>query len=296
MILGLPYITQGQISAVFDSDKLKEFKKTKTVFFHRKDDDPELLEKILKEVWTLTEIEVASYRKMPAYLKEKGYSYFSINAKWYEYSNIPEYLYIDLKLWMHEGNDERVLSEISLDSDSTILNVFKENKDEPVEGLLHLYTDAKIGNWQPGFLKGYLKFINNQIIKNEEHEKYERVKNVEELNNLSKKTLYIPEYSLKDSEKSSIEKTFEDYHYKYQVLSDEELSNKIINDEQPFYYLSFVYLGAKGVLSIYNSKTHKMIYNRFSTTLSTGELLSRDTESISEQIEKSVKKMRKNKR
>jgi len=297
IIVGCPYLAQSQISAIFNKKDLKELKETKTVFFHRKDDDPELLEKALKEVWTLTDIEVASYRKMPAYLKQDGYSYFSINAKWMESSDGPDKFYIDLKLWMPEGKGEETLSEIALHPSNEVFHVLRENRTEPMEGLIYLYTDAELGNWQPGFLQGYLGLLNDQLKEEEERAKYEGIMEMDQLATLAKKPLYVPEYCLRSPYDDSVreaKEVFDEYLYKYEILSDEDLSNKILNDEEPFYYLLFAHIGARGALSIYNSKTHKMIYH-------TGgvvgiQLSPKNTELISEKIEKSAKKMRKNKR
>lgn len=291
-MLGLPYVTQGQISAIFSKKDLKKLKETKTVFFHRKYDDPELLEKVLKEVWTITDIEVVSYRKMPAYLREKGYSYLSMNGHWNGKSPISHQLFVDLKLWMYENNEEVILSEISIHPDGHVLKYLKENHRDPEECILYLYQHAELSNWKPGFLKVYLGFLNNQLKEEKKRDRYKSVVDIEQLAALKNKTLYVPEYCLRgyDNRIQDRKKIFEKYNYKYLILPDALLSYKITSAEEPFYYLLFVYTGKKRSVSIYNSKTQEMIYHTGGTF--TFSLTPNNIKSISQKIEQSTKRNR----
>jgi len=59
------------------------------------------------------------------------------------------------------------------------------------------------------------------------------------------------------------DKLFEDYKYPYKVIPDMELSDKILTETDPFYFLLFVRVGSGKVIMVINSKTGEVVYSRY---------------------------------
>lgn len=118
-----------------------------------------------------------------------------------------------------------------------------------------------------------------------------------ELKKLTNNKLYIPSYMTikyngwtgKDSEgdDENIQKIFKKYDYKYEVISDEELNRKILNNEE-LYYLRYVRMNAERFLQVVNSKTGEIIYRNYITGLSY-KIKSKHIKELNSKIKKASK-------
>ncbi|MFL0132968.1 hypothetical protein, partial [Tenacibaculum maritimum] len=160
-----------------------------------------------------------------------------------------------------------------------------------------LFTDDVFFNYKPGFLKNYFQKINN-LIKNEDIYWMYEDDYLPELKKLTNNKLYIPSYMTikysgwmgQDSEEDdeNIKDIFRKYDYGYEIVSDEEISNKILNNEE-FYYLRYVRMNTERFLQVVNSKTGEIIYRDYIMGLSY-RIKSKHIKKLSRKIKKVSKK------
>jgi len=121
-------------------------------------------------------------------------------------------------------------------------------------------------NWYPGTLKNYLLELSIELQKGVKTDLIEDKADKDELKMLRKDVLYCteddlmsPEYT-KDKD-SYVAKLFTDYKYRYKILKNIELDEKIIADYEPIYYLLFIHNTTAGkVLAIINSHSGETVY------------------------------------
>jgi hypothetical protein len=160
-----------------------------------------------------------------------------------------------------------------------------------------LYTGDVFFNYKLGFLKNYFQKIND-LIKNEEVYWMYEDDYLPELKKLSNHKLYIPSYMTikyngwkrQDSEKNdkNVEDIFKKYDYQYEIISDEDLNNKILNNQE-LYYLRYVRMNAERFLQVVNSKTGEIIYRNYITGLSY-KIKSKHIKDLNKKIIKASKK------
>ena len=137
-------------------------------------------------------------------------------------------------------------------------------------------TDCDYGghfrNWGLGYAKNLFQQLAIYLKKGKEkklHFENEFV-NKAQINKLRRDTLFIPQYLLIkerlfiSQEKKRDESMFEDYKKKHQLLSEEELNDKIVNCTKPFYYISYVHDDASKWFCVVNAFTGEVVYCDFS--------------------------------
>ncbi|WP_179335018.1 hypothetical protein [Winogradskyella costae] len=123
-------------------------------------------------------------------------------------------------------------------------------------------------NFHLGYIKNYFQILNNKLTDNESLKIRDDIKNKDKLKELKSKTLYVPNWLLKEYSTFKLmvtkvlksEELFEDYKYDYKVLSNEELNSKILNKDD-FYYLMHTSYNGEKVITIINSLTGDVIYS-----------------------------------
>jgi len=160
-----------------------------------------------------------------------------------------------------------------------------------------LYSEDVFYNYKPGLLKNYFQKINN-LIKNEEGYWMYKKEYLPELKELAKRKLYIPAYlgikydawKANDKKKNEdyFKQIFKDYDYQYEKISDEDLSNRIL-DNQDFYYLRFVRMNSEKFVQVVNSKTGEIIYRDYIPGFSYN-LKSKHIKNLNKKIKKALKK------
>ncbi|WP_237274670.1 hypothetical protein [Tenacibaculum ovolyticum] len=160
-----------------------------------------------------------------------------------------------------------------------------------------LYTKDIFRNYKPGFLKNYFQKINTQLTKNEKYWLYGS-DHTNEIKELKNKTLYIPKYldikfhPFKGTESSEgderIKKLLEKYQHKYEVIKANDISEKIMNNEE-FYYLRYVRMNTDRFIQIVNSKNGEIIYREYIHGMSYN-LKSKNFKKLNKTIFKALKK------
>ncbi len=159
-------------------------------------------------------------------------------------------------------------------------------------------------NSNTGFLKNYFQKINDLISKNENYWLYENDYK-KELALLSKEVLYIPSYfkikydrdkygnlfSKNDEKinKEYIDDLLSNYNYKFTFISDEDLNQKILDNEE-LYYLTYVMSNKQKFMQIVNSKTGEVIYRDYiADVVSSKNVKGRHINIINKIIEKALR-------
>jgi len=152
-------------------------------------------------------------------------------------------------------------------------------------------------NWSEGLLKNYLQGFMWYIAQNKKFfDDYTDIYEKDKMELLKHDTLFIPdfaftEYSLsnkiKDTpvlvtknntkvgiakEKQNMKIICGEYKHPYKIISSKELSNKLLHDAKPFFYLMYVVDGTFKNITIINSATGENIYFTYSPKIERKEL------------------------
>ena len=153
-------------------------------------------------------------------------------------------------------------------------------------------ADGHIRNWGPGILKNYLQNLMGLLEKGEEKWLYAKVNNDRALRQLNRKTLYVPDYVLTkfnkftgdESQKHEEDDLFKKIDLKYKIIPTGELNEKILKEEEPFYYLIYIKSSTDKYVSIINSQTGEMIYSVYSPA--SYNIKQKDFKSLVKEIQK----------
>lgn len=273
----------GPSQKKFDKKNLEKFKSVKTYFVCRDTDDIEKFNIELKKVWNVSEIEVIPFSEFKT-MEHDNAAFFSLGGldrtlttfrsnratngiSASERAN--SYYY--LNLWMmgksKKGKPERLsFARIEL------FPAFKDFQGMAVSqnAMDYLYNESTLKNWNLGFLKTYLGAINKDLKKGEERWLYENEYS-DKLSLLETKTLYVPDYILTkfnmfNGDESTVRDAgslFKKYEYKYKVVSTEELSELIINSNEPIYFLSYVKSSTDKYIYIFESQSSNILYSKY---------------------------------
>ena len=290
-------------SSKFKKGVLEKFKNTETIFLLSGIYDKSEYDKILKTSWNVTPYKIVDSEnfEIEDYISDK-YSiaqlagFKRIKQMKYGGTSTSLFTYVDIKIYDSEEIFKKLnklspkkrakkKNDIINDNSSNIARFYIFTKDDFIHTSLSkdmntivnsLYNDDVFFNYKLGFLQNYFQKINNLLKEEQIYWMYED-DFLPELKKLASKKLYIPSYMTikyngwtgQDSEEDdeNIEDIFKKYDYKYEIISDEELNNKILNNEE-LYYLRYVRMNAERFLQVVNSKTGEIIYRNYITGLS----------------------------
>lgn len=147
-------------------------------------------------------------------------------------------------------------------------------------------------NYRIGYLKNSFQSINNMLFNQNYRDIYEYFVNKSELKKVKNKKLYLDEdfiygynpYKIKEKESFTNEELFQDYEFKYEIVSSEALNNKILDAKEDFYYLMYNQLNSNKILTIINGKTGEIILQEHKTM--SFNLKPKDLKQLSKSIEK----------
>lgn len=254
-------------------EAIQKLRNSQTVFFYRTEDDLLELRKALEDVWTVSELFLYPFSEIGS-LNLKGKSYFVIEGLQTVSSGYTTLnnTYIFLKLYMDftdkKGNDFRQ-SFARVDLFPTVESQHEISKKDEDEVLNYLYTGAEISNWTSGFLRNYLKNINDLLEKGGERGLYKSEDEIPTISQLADKTLYIPDYTLVRISKFSLgsglqdpEKLLKNYPYPYEFKSASEISDMILNGED-IYYLVYTKSSTEKFFIVYHSTSGEIVFNAY---------------------------------
>ncbi len=312
-------------SSNFKKGVLEKFKNTETIFLLSSIFNKQEYENILKDSWTVTPykiVELENFNITEYFGKDFNIAQLSgfKRTRDMQYGGgqvVNLHAYIDIKLYdgkeilekleklkpeQHSKKINDILEANSYDiarfyifpKDDFIVTALDTNMNTTVNSL---YTEDVFFNYKLGFLKNYFQKINNLIKDEEVYWLYED-DYLPELQKLKNNTLFIPSYiSIKfkpfkgeDGEENNenIEDIFDKYDFKYEIIDDEKLSDKILATE-PIYYLRYVRTNAERFIQVVNSITGEIIYRNYIAGLSY-QIKSKQIKDLNSTILKASKK------
>jgi hypothetical protein len=309
----------------FKKGVLDKFKNTETIFVFSNIYEKDIYEKVLKNSWDVTPYKIVNVNDFNIldYIGEK-YSigrlegHKTVVYKKSGSSTTYLHMYFDIKMF----NGDKILEKLNKLSPkkrkkkekvNNIIDMYSINlarfllypKDEFIHtSMLHeidkivqtLYTKDVFFNYKPGFLKNYFQKINS-LLKDEKVYWMYKKDYLPELKNLANNKLYIPSYMTikynpwigKDSKinDEEIKGIFKTYNYQYEIISDEELSKKIMNNQE-FYYLRYARENSEKFLQVVNSKNGEIVYRNYIPGFSYN-LKSKHIKDLNKKIAKALK-------
>jgi len=297
---------QGKLKKI-DIETFNAFKKTTTVFVLSDLYDYEAYDNVLKEVWTVTPYKIVNYKdyKESEYKNEKysvailaGLKKTFENSKGGEWYKIRFFLKLEM-FYKKKGKykTKKIAKIFFYPKDEIVWDVIaSETKDEKVLNT-KWFTDDVYFTYNRGFLKNYLQKINELITNNQSFWMYKSYSKPK-LKELTKRILYIPMYvtskfnALKGEdgkvENKEILELLKIYKYKYKIIDDEILSDKIIDNED-IYYLRYSRIVTERFIEIVNAKTGEVVYKEYKAGLLNYNIKEKNIKSLNKAIVKSSK-------
>jgi hypothetical protein len=198
---------------------------------------------ILDKAWTINEIEIIQKEDIKKYVKigNSFIKFKSISVN----TGKSSYAFNYLKLGVVNKIKKKKDGGVSWFEDFYGVVFFTTNVDARMD--MVKMKDTVYGDlldYRLGYIKNYVQQLNTGIRDSKSYNIYDDYVNEKHIKNLKEKKLFIPQnmiygfnaFTGKAREKSSTE-LFEDYTYDYEVIDENELSDNILNNEEPFYYL-----------------------------------------------------------
>ena len=264
---------------------LDALKGTTTLFTLQYKDynDKVAYEKAIRSVWTITPFEIIKPDEINNYMDKSKYSIFSFGGFVTARSgpNMTS-IHIAYDLWMpvikkNGKTDQKYFARVQIYPDNKTIytaytNKYKRDADFSSTMLSFIYNDAKIYSWGPGYIKGYLKLVNDRLLSNDERGPFVEVSEKNALASLKTDTLYIPDYvkikfnMFTGSEKED-DAADEDlkavYPFPVKFISAGELNNLILNGDKPVKYLVYIKSSTDKFINVYDSKDNSLIYAQY---------------------------------
>jgi hypothetical protein len=279
-------ICKSQVSyfgkSLLNSQKLDVFKKTTTLFTLQYSDYAELekFDQAIKKTWTITPYKIIKPEELSPYDMLANYSFFYFDGYAEKLDSVTNVNVVyALKLVTPSKKpkvkEESILATVTLFADRNT-NLLVETQDQQFGSkrsiknnlLSNLYNKSSLLNWSPGLLTGYLKQINDGLLANEnctlDYQFYNKVR----LPELAKETLYVPEY-IKEVFSSRLALLppsgiiAEPYNYKLKFVPYKVLDSLILNKDTHIKYVVYTQRSNDKIISVYDSKDDKIIYQRF---------------------------------
>ncbi|WP_230144510.1 MULTISPECIES: hypothetical protein [unclassified Pedobacter] len=279
-------ICKSQVSyfgaALLNSQKLETFKKTTTLFTLQYTDYAELekFDRAIKKNWTITPYKIIKPEELARYDTLSNYSFFYFDGYAEKLDsttnvNIVYALKLITPSKKPKVKEESILATVTLFADWNT-NLLVQTQDQQYGTkrsiknniLSNFYNKSSFLNWSPGFLMGYLKQINDGLLANKDCNLDYQFYNKVRLPELTKETLYVPEYikQVFSSKLALLPQSgvvLEPYNYKLKFVSYKELDSLILNTETNIKYVVYTQRSNDKIISVYDSKDDKIIYQRF---------------------------------
>lgn len=272
----------GKIS----EEKFSDFKKTTTYFILQERDYAKLNEykTAISKVWTVTPFEIIKPGDIGSKdLTKSSFFFFGgfVTVRQGK-GGSGKYIHLSYDLFTLEENKkgkikQKLFAKFMLHLDmasfkaassfANNINTFGD-KIQP-----YLYQKAEMTNWNPLFLSGYLKEINDDLTREEGRSVFDETTNKAALAGLANGTLYIPTYvntkmnafTGQETDKEEDEGTLKsNYPYPAEYIDAAELSRKVETGEiKTGYYLSYIKSTTDKFVSVFDIATREMIYSNY---------------------------------
>lgn len=293
-----------------DSITMSRFKATTTLFI-LPDKIPETTyDSILKAFWTITPYHLIKHSRFHIEdidSNKHSFAYISTTVKTIDKpKSIHVFIFSNLDLFMvnpfHKKEDwlshKVPIASVGLYPKNTSLRPIADLRKKEMLLNRFIYEENPFFDFNPGFFKNYIQQINTHLKQQLPFYLYE-TETSSELKNLSNAILYIPEYlglkfnGFRETNSAApsifINNLFESYEYRYSIVSRDNLS-RLIMDQQPIYYARFTRINTQRFLQIVNAHTGNIVYRTYISG-SSYHLKQRQITQLSEAIKKAVSKL-----
>ena len=293
LLLLIPALIQSQVS-IDNSDFLEKLKILKIYFIAPYDVEYTNEEiKQFKSAWALSELVVIPRKNAFSKIEEKEAFVFELTSRTYTTGNAKyNDNYKQHGSVLAEQSHRKLCFKLSYIYDLKIESEDKVSWKSVEFAYIDAYEDLlkeespSIFNKTPGMIKNYLQYLNSCLSNKLAINCQKNIAVSAKLATLKNDTLYIPKYVLKGLAfeyikngrsvevkatrvKRKASEIFKDYTFPYKVISDAQLSDKILTCEKSFYYLMYICSNTDRYVSIVNAKTGKIVYLNYTRLRST---------------------------
>ncbi|MDI9256080.1 hypothetical protein [Flavobacterium sedimenticola] len=276
-------------------------KTKKTLFILPSSFSQEEYAAVIAQVWDITPfeiVEVNTFKEMPdeqrnAKYSAKNYAFFKLSSMKYTRTTksgaTVDYLFntLDLSVFEYKKTDKKGKDVFDGYKLATIF--FSPNIDQRQKEVAAVNPRLFL-NFDLGYLRTYLKIVNDKLKSNGFTNCYDDFYNKVSLKNLKTNKLYIPEsigikynaFSRTEGKKREESELLEDYKFPYEIVTEEKL-NELLTSGQEIYFLNYVQVNGNKLISVINSKTGEILYN--SKTGLSYNIKDGDFKSISKKID-----------
>lgn len=272
----------GAIKPTNFKNKDIEFYKTLTTYFVIREGDKEnqaSIENILKQVWTFNKFEIIDFDRYKTMTENENAIFFGLRnyntsseytsnsdlfGKYAQNSSLKIQLWRNLKKEKPALLNEDVLAYIEL---GTHWRMSKELEQRiSIDAFEYICkTDTIVREWSWGYLKNYLQEINRNLVANKSRWRFESEVDKENISKLNSQILYVSSDVKNHFDGRAKEDPFTEYKgKKIEMISPEDLSEKILTSEKPFYYMKVYMPSSDKIVTIINSATGEYLYSDYS--------------------------------
>ncbi|MFZ7116629.1 MAG: hypothetical protein ACO1G9_14700 [Bacteroidota bacterium] len=272
----------GAIKPTNFKNKDIEFYKTLTTYFVIREGDKEnqaSIENILKQVWTFNKFEIIDFDRYKTMTENENAIFFGLRnyntsseytsnsdlfGKYAQNSSLKIQLWRNLKKEKPALLNEDVLAYIEL---GTHWRMSKELEQRiSIDAFEYICkTDTIVREWSWGYLKNYLQEINRNLVANKSRWRFESEVDKDNISKLMTQVLYVSSDVKNKYDSRAKEDPFAEYKgKKIEMISPEELSDKILNSDIPFYYMKVYKHSSDKMVTIINSATGEYLYSDYS--------------------------------
>ena len=227
---------------------------------------------VFKKYWTITKgIDFVKLEDV----KDKyvsGDSYFSLRGQYVRDGGSAQvHTYMELSVAKEKsGSSFSAKTESIADIFFSVVADKKDYRDLIRNGFPYsLNGDGHILNWSPGTLKNYLQQLTS-VLQAGKKSITPDIAVKPELANLQSQPIYCTMddfYNIgtfhqpRPDDGNEIDEIFKGYEFSYKILTNKELSDKILADKEPFYYLVYISMTPDGrYIAVLNSRTGQLVY------------------------------------
>lgn len=255
---------------VFNEEVISNLKKTKTVFFYKKDKKKQFdsLKAVLSSVWDLTPLLFDDIDNIEKYVGDSKYSYFALEASIFNYEgSIRSYTnkryYLGLRTFKGLGKKDKVITDGlgRIELFTSYQSIYDGDQIKRAQLIDFLYNDAVFYNWSPILIGAEVGNICTNLKKNiraQLHVSF-HAENLKET--LPNDTLYILASNLiSPTSGKSRDFVFQKfYKHPYKVCTDKELYDIFQNQKRGRFLYEFVSSDSK-FITIFDYKEKAIVY------------------------------------
>ncbi len=272
----------GAIKPTSFKGKDIELYKTLTTYFVIREGDKEnqaAIENILKQVWTFNKYEIIDFERYKTMVENENAIFFGLRnyntsseytsnsdlfGKYAQSSSLKIQLWRNLKKEKPQLLNEDVLAYIDL---GTHWRMSKElTQRVGLDAFEYICkTDTIVKEWSWGYLKNYLQEINRHLVDNKPRWRFESEVDKENISKLNTQVLYVSSDVKNNFDSRTKEDPFAEYKgKKIEMISPQDLSDKILESDKPFYYMKVYKPSSDKIVTIINSATGEYLYSDYS--------------------------------